>query len=293
MQSLVTILLCSLFFLTITPSQGQDLLADNHTLKLTKIAPNKKYGYSHKKPVNLGGFNGHVKASQFFAALRGPNGEPIKYRRMGSCCHFKTPNALIGDKGVLDKYSVYYGGLAEPITLYINEYDYEKPLCPKGFTFKTAEEVQVIPILDPALIKSVEACKEEKPYAVDDFLLLEELEYEKGEQIPTTAPIPKEGEEALKTYFADKSLTDEAAAGIMFRVQIGFLVNCKGEAGGYFISSKGKGRLEKLANQILELVNDMELEWLPAEKDGEVVDCYQVLNFSVKGGALEQVSIRK
>ncbi|MGH1339512.1 MAG: hypothetical protein ACRBFS_25570 [Aureispira sp.] len=289
------IFLVGLVLLFSTSTHGQDLLKDNHTLKLTKVSTNKKYGYSEKKPVKLGGMNGKIKASQFFAALRGPNEEPIKYNRLGSCCFFKTPNALIGDKGLLDKYSVYYGGLEEPLIVYINEYDYEEPLCPKGFTYRKEESVKATQTMDPMLLKKVTACTSEKPYLVYDDLLLKALGYEyyEEEQLARITPRPKEGQEALERYFEEKSLTDERAIGTLFMVRIGFLVNCKGEAGNYFIITKGRGDLEELANQVLEVVNELNIEWLPAEQDGQAVDSYQVLDFSVSDGNLSRVGIKK
>ncbi|WP_255345422.1 hypothetical protein [Pontibacter sp. BAB1700] len=38
--------------------------------------------------------------------------------------------------GLLDKYSITYEGLAEPIILYINMYDSDKLKVPVGFTLK-------------------------------------------------------------------------------------------------------------------------------------------------------------
>jgi hypothetical protein len=36
---------------------------------------------------------------------------------------------------LLDIYSVWIGGNAEPVKLYLNMYDYEQPKAPKGFTY--------------------------------------------------------------------------------------------------------------------------------------------------------------
>jgi len=75
---------------------------------------------------------------------------------------------------------------------------------------------------------------------------------------------------------------------IVFRVHIMFVVNCEGKAGNFQLTSKGKGDLESLANQVLEIVNNMPQNWKPAKKNGEAVDCYQVLSFTVIGGQLNK-----
>jgi hypothetical protein len=98
------------------------------------------------------------------------------------------------------------------------------------------------------------------------------------------------GIEALKDYFAANPLTDERANNLFFRVAIGFIVNCEGKAGNFRIVTKGKGDLEILANQVLEIVNNMPQNWKPATKKRKAVDCYQVLSFSILSGQLKKVS---
>lgn len=272
-------------------SFAQDFLKDEFTLKLSKISKNKKYGFSPKDPIKLGGItNNTVRAQNFLNALKGPNGEKVLYERTGSCCHFKTPNAIIGDKGLLDEYKVYYKGLKEPILIYINEYDYEAPLCPKGFTFKIENDVNPIKKMNPTDIKTVEICNKSEIFSVENFLLKEAVGAET--ETPDSNPKPLKGMEALKEYFSKNPLRDKRAQNSMFRVAIGFIVNCEGETGNYFIATKGKGDLEELANQVLEIVNNSNIEWLPAEKDGKKVDAYQIYSFSILQGKLDKVTIK-
>lgn len=285
-------LACLLFFSFNSFTYGQELLKDEFTLKLSSISKNKKYGYSQKKPIKVGGMSSEgVRAQNFLNALKGPNGEKVAYQRLGSCCSFKTPNAIIGDKAVLDMYEVFYRGLEAPIKLYINEYDYENPVCPKGFTYKTEDEIEEVKKVALEDIKKVSTCKADALFCVEDYLITEALEGPKLLR-PDVNPKPKEDLEVLKGYFAKHPLTDERAANSMFRVSIGFIVNCEGEAGNYFIISQGKGDLEELANQVLEITNELTIEWIPAEKDGEKVDSYQTLSFSVFKGQLDKVSIK-
>ncbi len=87
-------------------------------------------------------------------------------------------------------------------------------------------------------------------------------------------------------------MTDERVKDAVFRVSIAFAVNCNGNAGNFMIVTKGKGLVETFANQVLERVNKMPQNWKPATKNGEKVDCFQVLSFTVTGGQLDKISYR-
>ena len=101
-------------------------------------AADSTYGYTEQNPIKVGGVS-HERGPQnqraFLNALRGPGGEPLQYHRQGSCCHFKTPNGMIAGLGALDVYEVTYLGLAKPLLLYLNMYDYEPPKIPRGLTW--------------------------------------------------------------------------------------------------------------------------------------------------------------
>jgi hypothetical protein len=55
--------------------------------------------------------------------LRGPNGEPVSYERTGS---------LNVEDTILDEYVI--NGLATPVALYIDIYEFEELKAPVGFT---------------------------------------------------------------------------------------------------------------------------------------------------------------
>jgi hypothetical protein len=208
---------------------------------------------------------------------------------LSSCCEFNNNSAVFG-KGLLDQYEVYYQGLKEPITLYVNGYDYENPKAPIGFTFVTADKIEK-PIIFPAdSILKISFCNTETQYAVGKEFLIKDKIGEKPE--PETNPTYDGGIEELKKYFADKPLTDERVKDAVFRVSIAFAVNCNGNAGNFMIVTKGKGLVETFANQVLERVNKMPQNWKPATKNGEKVDCFQVLSFTVTGGQLDKISYR-
>ena len=92
------------------------------------------YGRTPKKPIRVGQGLGAFVEQAYLNALRGPRGEAVTYERVGGgCCMFATPNNPFG-KGLLDRYAVTYAGLAAPIVLYIDMYDWERPLVPVGLT---------------------------------------------------------------------------------------------------------------------------------------------------------------
>lgn len=278
-----------LFVLTLwtTILKGQVFFEDG-SMELTEVSIDKKYGYepNHKTSIKVGKIENE---QAYLKALRGPNGEAVRFRRVSSCCEFKSKSSALG-RGLLDKYEVYYQGLKEPIILYINGYDYENPKAPFGFTFVTADKIEK-PIIFPAdSILKVNFCNAQTQYAVGKEFLLKEKIGEKPE--PDTNPAFDGGLEELKKYFADKPLTDERVKDAVFRVSIGFVVDCNGKAGNFMIITKGKGLAETFANQVLERVNKMPQHWNAATKNGEKIDCYQVLSFTVTGGLLDKVAYR-
>jgi hypothetical protein len=91
------------------------------------------YGLSPEKPIRVGAKPMDVQAEhRFLASLRGPAGQPVAYRRLGSCCRFETPHSSLG-AGLLDKYEVTYAGLPKSIELYLDMYTPGVPLAPAGF----------------------------------------------------------------------------------------------------------------------------------------------------------------
>jgi len=139
MKFLPIFFLAALFFLGSCASvNNAKNLEGSGTIDLTKKASSDTYGYSEKNPVKVGGVVdnlGPAMERKFLNQLAGPNGEEISFKRTSSCCSFDTPRGYMGS-GLLDKYEITYDGLASPITLYINMYDYEEPMIPVGFTRK-------------------------------------------------------------------------------------------------------------------------------------------------------------
>lgn len=132
-------------------------------------------------------------------------------------------------------------------------------------------------------------CEQTVKYSVDESLL-----HEKHGKlpVPTTNPSFIDGSEKFKNYFVAHPLTDDRAKDIVFRVIIGFQVNCNGQAANFEIITKGQGRLLELAGQVKNIVQEMPQQWKPATVDSTAVNCYQAISFTVFQGSLEKASYR-
>lgn len=97
------------------------------------------YGFTEKNPIRVGGTS-PANERRFLNSIFGPEGQKLTYERLGSCCHFKTPNGML-DTGLLDMYEVKYEGLKEPVVIYIDMYDYAPLAAPKGFTLKASTKI--------------------------------------------------------------------------------------------------------------------------------------------------------
>jgi hypothetical protein len=100
--------------------------------KLTATTSDPTYGLTEQNPIKVGGL-AESNEAEYLNGLRGPSDEPIEYERLGSCCPFKTPNAMIEGIGLLDAFRVTYAGQAKPSILYIDFYDKEPLFVPVGF----------------------------------------------------------------------------------------------------------------------------------------------------------------
>ncbi len=111
---------------------------DNKTYLLTKTAADSSYGFTSENPVCVGGIkdeNAIAPTYYYMNALQGPNGEKIKFFRYGSCCSFDTPNGIIGNGGLLDRYGIYWED-SDTLSLFINIYDEGNLFVPIGLKSK-------------------------------------------------------------------------------------------------------------------------------------------------------------
>src|SRR5690606_19106526 len=93
-----------------------------------EAAPHEGYGFRREQPIQVGGspMYGAARQRRFLDSLRGPEGQPITYRRRGQD---RAPDGTI-----LDAYEVSYEGLEKPLTLFLDWYHYTAPRLPRGFS---------------------------------------------------------------------------------------------------------------------------------------------------------------
>lgn len=128
MKMLLSILL---IFSIASTSLAQERTIDERII-LHEISTDKSYGTKPKTNIKVGSISNEYA---YIAQLTGPNGEGITARRLGSGWPVKSKSSPFG-KAMLDKWEITYEGLGEPIYLYLNGYDYQKPKCPMGLSFK-------------------------------------------------------------------------------------------------------------------------------------------------------------
>lgn len=109
---------------------------------------------------------------------------------------------------------------------------------------------------------------------------------------PATVPECAEGMDALKSYYRLHSIKDGRGAGLIFKVSVAFLVNCEGNVVEWKLITSHPGKtMNELANKVLDEVRQCPLRWQPAtDADGNAVDCWQVLDFSVVETSLANCS---
>jgi len=84
------------------------------------------YGMSSSNPIKVGldGETGPARQLQYLSALRGPAGQAVQYRRVGTASSAGT---------IFDVYDLAYTGLQVPVRLYLDSYHYDAPAAPPGF----------------------------------------------------------------------------------------------------------------------------------------------------------------
>jgi hypothetical protein len=117
------------------------IVSTDSLLRIEGTASDRKYGFDPNKPIMLGMKDRSYALSyieKYLNTLTGPKGEEIWYRRVRSCCPYKTVNS--GDYfefvAVLEVYELQYAGLHVPLTVYFNFFDEGPVLAPRGLGYK-------------------------------------------------------------------------------------------------------------------------------------------------------------
>jgi hypothetical protein len=124
---------------------AETLPARDSVLILAGIAESAVYGYSPKMPIKLGVKSLNVSQGhpeQYLKSITGPRGESVVYRRLKSCCFFRTINSdpAYQNVGVLEMYEVSVNGDKKSRVLYLNFFDEGKIYAPQGFLPKVTSK---------------------------------------------------------------------------------------------------------------------------------------------------------
>lgn len=95
------------------------------------VSDEPAFATTRERPVQVGGGTTSVAARErrYLDALRGPMGEAVQHKRIGSLRPGKDARTI------LDIYEVTYPGLEKPLTIYLDGYHFDDALkAPKGFT---------------------------------------------------------------------------------------------------------------------------------------------------------------
>ena len=117
------------FALLTGPVGTQQTQPDRTVVPQCETSTDERYGVATTTPVQVGGgaMYGPAREHRYLDALRGPEGQVVRYRRTGSL------SAPDGDT-ILDAYETTYDGLEKPVTIYVDEYHFTDPVAPRGFT---------------------------------------------------------------------------------------------------------------------------------------------------------------
>ncbi len=113
-------------------------LTKDNTFIISEYSKDPKYGYHQDYPINLfykNTINETINQQRYLNALAGPNGEPLSFKKLESCCPFPTKRSEMG-AGFLEVYEVTWEGLQQPIRLYLNIYEKGGLMAPIGFSIK-------------------------------------------------------------------------------------------------------------------------------------------------------------
>lgn len=96
---------------------------------LCAVATDAGYGLTREQPVPVGGglTSGIEREQRYLASLRGPQGQRLRYSRIGST---QAPDP---DDGPLDMYEIAFDGQAAPVTFFLDIYHLGEPRAPQGF----------------------------------------------------------------------------------------------------------------------------------------------------------------
>jgi hypothetical protein len=96
------------------------------------VATTPGYAFSKNLPVKVGRHDETRAHLLYLNSLRGPNGEPVEFERLGACCPFDSPHSKLG--GMLDIYRMRIDGPFSETYIFVDMYEDAPLQIPVGFT---------------------------------------------------------------------------------------------------------------------------------------------------------------
>ncbi len=114
-------------------SQIEGTMTPNLTEKVSG-----SYGFKEKEPIKVGGGDMPTRVYEYMKHLKGPNGEPVTFEKIGNGASYDNPDRTLTkmEKGKLYMYEIKIHGTDKKYLIYFDQYRYEHPKILKGFTWK-------------------------------------------------------------------------------------------------------------------------------------------------------------
>ena len=98
----------------------------------------KEYGFKATNPVKVGrneSYGGAFNEHRYLQLLRDELGDTIVFKRVGTCCAYKSENGFLGNASINQYEITYHDKQGNPKTrlVYISHYDYDPPKLLFGF----------------------------------------------------------------------------------------------------------------------------------------------------------------
>ena len=120
-----------------------EIVSNESLLRIEGVSTSDNYGYKSSEPIKLGVSDFDLSPGypvKYFNSLTCSLGEELTYKRVRSCCPFKTVNSdkdKFKNVAVLEVFSVQCRHKPEITYLFVNFFDEGPVLAPKGFKYKS------------------------------------------------------------------------------------------------------------------------------------------------------------
>lgn len=96
------------------------------------------YGFKANDPIKVGGGDMPTRVFEYMKHLKGPEGEPVTFEKLGNGDSYENPDRTLTrkEKGILYMYEIKVHGTKKSYIIYFDQYRYEQPKVLKKFTWK-------------------------------------------------------------------------------------------------------------------------------------------------------------